>query len=334
MKLLHWFTSAVLVFAGAPAVSSQAAAADFTMKIGTPTINDIQHEWMKRFEPRIEKRSNGAIEVELYPASQLGAVPRMIEGLQFGTVEALVTPSFFLSGLEKRNSILAATGLFNSMEHCRKTTADPEFRDTMFPIMEDRGIMTVAILCSAPQAFLTKDTVAAVDDLKGQKIRVLASPFEVKPMEAIGASPTPMPLGDVAPALQRGVIDGVSSLPIVFSKFKMHTIAKHITMTRLSYFAVPVYVSKKWFDGLPAELQAAVLEEAKAVEGELAEWADAANDQAMEEWKAAGGLVGELSEAEQKKLQDAATAATLAVLETDPELKEFYGKLQSVAARH
>lgn len=334
MKFLHWLTLALLVFVGAPAISGYASAADFTMKIGTPTINDIQHEWMKRFEPRIEERSNGAIAVELYPASQLGAVPRMIEGLQFGTVEALVTPSFFLSGLEKRNSILAATGLFNSMEHCRKTTADPEFRDILFPIMEDRGIMTIAILCSAPQAFLTKSPLNAVDDLKGQKIRVLASPFEIKPIEAIGASPTPMPLGDVAPSLQRGVIDGVSSLPIVFSKFKMHTIAEHITMTRLSYFAVPVYVSKKWFDGLPAELQTAILEEAKAVEAGLAEWADAANSQAMDEWKAAGGSVGELPDAEQKKLQEAATAATLAHLETDPELKEFYGKLQAVAARH
>ncbi len=315
-------------------VTSAAIAADFTMKIGTPTLNDIQHEWMKRAETRIEARSNGRIEVELFPAAQLGTVPRMIEGLQFGTLEGLVAPSFFFSGLEKRNAVLAAAGLFQDLDHCRRTSSDPEFREIVFPIMRNVGIETLAILCSAPQAFLTKTELNSVSDLEGLKIRVLASPFEIEPMTAFGASPIPMPLGEVAPALQRGTIDGVSSLPIVFSKFKMHTIASHITLTRLSQFAVPVYVSKPWFDSLPPDLQQILREEASAIEKELPAWADRENTAAVSTWIENGGTVSELPAGEQALLNDLALKATNRVLDQDSELRAFYDALSAIAVRN
>lgn len=318
----------------AAAFAGQAAAADYTMKIGTATLNDIQHEWMKRAEPRFEEASDGRIDVELYPASQIGSVARMIEGLQFGTLEGLSAPSFFLSGLDKHNSVLAAAGLFRDLDHCRKVTSDPAFREAFFPINDELGIKTVAILCSASQAFLTKKPIESVSDLEGLKIRVLASPFEIAPMKAFGANPTPMPLGEVAPALERGVIDGVSSLPIIFANFKMETIAKYITQTNLSQFAVPVYVSKSWFDGLPEDLQQVVLEESEAIEKGLYDWADEQNEAALEAWVERGGEVSTLPEGEQALLDEKAAEATEAALDEDPELAEFLHKLQDIAAQH
>lgn len=321
--------STIVILAG-----TTASAADFTMKIGTPTLNDIQHEWMKRAEPLIEESSGGRIDVELYPAGQIGSVPRMIEGLQFGTLEALSAPSFFLSGLEKRNSLLAASGLFRDLDHCRQVTSDPAFRAAFFPVNDPLGIKTVAILCSASQAFLTKSPLTNVDDLKGQKIRVLASPFEIAPMQAFGANPTPMPLGEVAPALERGVIDGVSSLPIIFANFKMETIAKYITTTNLSQFAVPVYVSKSWFDSLPEDLQKVVLEQSELIEKDLYSWADEHNMAALATWKERGGEVGDLPADQQAMLSEKADEATQKVLAGDDDLAKFYATLKDIAAKY
>lgn len=315
-------------------IAAPAVAADFTMKIGTPTLNDIQHEWMKRAEPRFEEASGGRIDVELYPSGQIGSVPRMIEGLQFGTLEGLSAPSFFLSGLEKRNSVLAAAGLFRDLEHCRAVTSDPEFREVFFAVNDALGIKTVAILCSASQAMLTKKPIEKLEDLAGLKIRVLASPFEIAPMKAIGANPTPMPLGEVAPALERGVIDGVSSLPIIFANFKMETIAKYITTTNLSQFAVPVYVSKPWFDSLPDDLQKVILDESVVIEKELYDWTDEKNEAALAAWKERGGLIADLPEDQEKLLLEKTDAATQQVLADDADLAAFYGKLKEIAAKY
>src|SRR6266542_6046288 len=69
-----------------------AEGANVTLKCATATLNDVQHEWCKRYGARLEKRSNGQIKAQIFPASQLGSIPRMIEGVQLGTIEAWVGP--------------------------------------------------------------------------------------------------------------------------------------------------------------------------------------------------------------------------------------------------
>ena len=75
----HRLLAIVLLGALAVAVKVPSALAQNVMKLGTSTLNDAQHEWMKKFAAIVEKNSNGRIKVEIYPASQLGTSPRMIE---------------------------------------------------------------------------------------------------------------------------------------------------------------------------------------------------------------------------------------------------------------
>src|SRR5689334_2988090 len=86
-------------------------AAQTTMKIGTATINDVQHEWAKRFAAQVEKTGGGKLKVEVYPAEQLGSNPRMIEGLTLGTVEGLIGPPEFMVGIDPRYQVMGAPGL-------------------------------------------------------------------------------------------------------------------------------------------------------------------------------------------------------------------------------
>jgi TRAP-type transport system periplasmic protein len=65
-----------------------AAAADFVMKFGTATINETQHQFIKFYKEQVEQASGGRIEVQIYPASQLGPIPQEIQGVQLGSVQA------------------------------------------------------------------------------------------------------------------------------------------------------------------------------------------------------------------------------------------------------
>src|SRR5258708_5054819 len=73
-----------------------AVSQTIVIKLSTATLNDTQHEWMKRFAIAIEKNSNGRLKAELYPASQLGSIPRQIEGTQLGSIQAWIGPPEFM----------------------------------------------------------------------------------------------------------------------------------------------------------------------------------------------------------------------------------------------
>src|SRR5262252_10480466 len=85
---------AMLCVCQAPAAHAQDKV--FVMKMSTATINDTQHEWLRRFGAAVEKDSGGRIKAEIYPASQLGPIARQIEGVQFGSVQLYIGPPEFL----------------------------------------------------------------------------------------------------------------------------------------------------------------------------------------------------------------------------------------------
>jgi TRAP-type C4-dicarboxylate transport system substrate-binding protein len=323
-----------LALAAVAATTTVVHADTLTMKIGTATINDTQHEWMKRFKARVEKRTGGAIKIKLFPASQLGKIPRMIEGLQLGTIESLVTPSAFLIGVDRRNSVLSVPGLFKDVNHCWRVFGDKEFRALMFPLMEKKGITAIGILCTAPQAFLTKKKINRLADLKGLRIRVLASPLEIGPMKAVGIKPVPMPLGEVVPGLKQNLIDGVSSIPVLFGKLKMDTVAKHITTSSLIYFGVPIYVSMKFWNKTTPAQKKIMLEEARAIELNLIEWNTNANNGVLAGWKKRGGTVTALPAADQAKLASTVNAAAAKFIASKPALNAFFQKVNAIVQRH
>ena len=100
------------------------AAAQTIMKLATATVNDVQVEAIKVFGAKVEARSNGRIKAQYYPGAQLGSNPRMIEGLQFGTVEVYVGPPAYLVGLDSRFQVMDAPGMFDDMEHVYRVTQD------------------------------------------------------------------------------------------------------------------------------------------------------------------------------------------------------------------
>src|SRR5262245_28109448 len=101
-------------------------AQTFTMKFGTATVNEPQHEYIKIYKDEIEQRSGGRIKVEIYPQSQLGPIPRQIEGLQLGTIEGFIGPADFYVGVDKRYGVFSAPILFRDRQNAAAALADPD----------------------------------------------------------------------------------------------------------------------------------------------------------------------------------------------------------------
>ena len=323
----------VAALMGAAASAAAQDTKTMVIKTGTATLNDAQHEWLKRFAAAIDKNTNGRIKAEVYPASQLGAIPRMIEGTQLGAIQIWVGPPEFLVGVDPRFELLSVPGLLQNDQHAVRLINDAEFAKTFLSVGSNKGLVGASLFLTGPVAFDMRAPMRSLDDLKGKKIRVLASPFQMEQMTRLGATGVPLTLGDVLPALQQGTLDGALGALPVFAALQYHGTAKYMTETGHAYIFSVAMLSKKWFDGLPADLQGIVMSTAKQAQGEVLPWSLDFLVSQRKAWTEKGGEVINLSAADHAELMKKMAPVGDDIVKTKPELKPLWEMLLAAAKR-
>ena len=225
------------------------------MKISLAALNEALHQFAKDYAALIEKESSGRIKTEIYPASQLGSIPRQIEGTQFGAIQCVVTPPEFYSGIDERYEVMAAPGLVDGLAQAQRLTGDPQVRKLMLGLGADKGLHGVGLFTSQPSSIIAKNPIRHLADLKGRKLRVFASQFQSEAFGRLGVTPVAMTLGDVLPALQQGAIDGAVAGTVIYVAMHYGDAAKSVTDIGQPVVFGLAAVSKKWYDSLPADLQ-------------------------------------------------------------------------------
>jgi TRAP-type transport system periplasmic protein len=313
--------------------NSPLASRTFVMKLATATLNDGQHEWMRRFSAAIETKSAGRIRAELYPASQLGSIPRMIEGTQLGSIQIFVAPPEFFVGVDQRFELLSAPGLFESERHAVRSYSDPEFAKAFLAVGATKGLIGASLFISGPAAFATRAPFRTLADLKGKKIRVLASPFQTEQMTRLGATGVPLSLGDVLPALQQGTIDGALGNLGVFTALGYNDTTKYMNEPGQAFVSVLAAVSKRWFDTLPTDLQAMVLATAWEVGTEVNSWAIDFLARERKTWIEKGGELYELSAGDKADMMAKTGTIGDDIVRAKPELQPLWNLLRA-AVKH
>ena len=316
----------------APNAAWAADAKPYVMKLGTATINESQHEWCKRFAAMVEKDSDGRIKGEVYPASQLGAIAREIEGVQFGEIQGYVGPPEFLAGIDERYEVLSAPGLVADMSHEIRVVNDPELRKLMLGLGADKGLHGAALFIAQPSLVIARNPLRRLADFKGKKVRVLAADMQQDMIKSLGASPVAMTLGDVLPALQQGTIDCSILAMTVISTMHFWDAAKYATEINQPFIFSMAFLSKKWFDALPKDLQEIIDTDAGKAAAEVNPWEVEFFNKARQNWAEHGELIS-LPANEQAELMKSLTAVGAAVAKRKPRLDQAYGVFAAAAAR-
>jgi TRAP-type C4-dicarboxylate transport system substrate-binding protein len=332
--LRHKIVPAIVAGAFAAGLAAGSANSATLIKIGHPLQpKSALQKWGEFFKEGIEKRSEAAANVKIYPASQLGAIPRMIEGVQLGTIEMATIPPGFFTGIDQRYSVLAAPGLFDDLRHGHAVLHDPEFKKVFWSIGESKGMKMIAMSCDAPTDYATTRPIRTLADFKGLKLRVFGSKFEIESLRRLGATGVPMPLSEVIPAIQQKVIDGNKAAIVVFVPFKYQTVAKYVFEARESLICINRVVSKVWFDKLPKATQTAIEEEAAKADDKIIDFSVNLVKTFYGVWTKTGGVLTRLNDAEHQELLKRFAGVAPAVLEGQPEVLEVYNTVKRVAAR-
>jgi TRAP-type transport system periplasmic protein len=303
----------------------------YVMKLGTATINESQHEWCKRFVAMVEKDSGGRIKGEIYPASQLGAIPRQLEGVQFGAIQGYGPPEF-LAGIDERYEVLSAPGLVGDLAHEVRIVKDLELQKLMLGFGADKGIHGAALFIAQPSLVIARAPIAHLADFTGKKLRVFAADMQQEMIKSLGSSPVAMTLGDVLPAIQQGAIDGSVLAMTVITTMHFWDAAKYVTEIDQPFIFSMAFLSKKWFDALPADLQTIVDADAAKAAIEVNPWQVEFFNKARQTWAEHGELI-RLPENEQSQLIKSVTAVGAAVAKRKPSLEQAYDVFAAAAKR-
>jgi len=334
-KPLLLAAGAVLAFGiiTSPPAHAQASKT-FVMKLGTATINDTQHEWLKRFAAAVEKDSGGRIKGEIYPASQLGSIPRQIEGVQFGSIQAWIGPPEFLVGVDERFEALSAPGLVSSTDQAVRVMFDPPVHDMVLGLGANKGLAGIGIVPYGPSSVAARRPLHQLADFKGAKIRVLASPFQLEMIKRMDASPIAMTLADVLPALQQGAIDAaLSSLP-VYTTMQYQDAARYVVDIDQPYISSIIEMSRKWLDGLPPDLQKIVRDDAESVSRELVPLVKEFYAKQQQLWTEHGGELARLPEADNAALTAKISSIGFDLSKSKPDLNKAVATVFESAKRN
>jgi TRAP-type C4-dicarboxylate transport system substrate-binding protein len=310
------------------------AAAQIVAKYSTPTINDAVHDGMRLLKERVDKRIDASkFRIDIFPAGQLGAIPRVIEGTQLGTIEMATVPPEFLVGLDSRFGIVSAPAVFDNTMHGFRTLHDPEFKKEFWELGKDKGIQLIGAQCNAEIIYIARKPITKIADFRGMKIRTYPSAIEREAFKRIGATVAPMPLDEVIPGLQQGVIDGTKGGVQVFIAFKAVTVAKYLTRTKDTLVCPIHFANRQWLEKLPADIRRVLDEEFPNADTDNMKHSDEVDRRGMETWKSSGGEIHELAPAEAAELKKLMSTVGEAALENDAKSKAMYELMVKTAQR-
>jgi C4-dicarboxylate-binding protein DctP len=173
-----------------------------------------------------------------------------------------------------------------------------------------------------------------LSDFSGKKLRVNATAMERERMRRLGATAVPLPLNEVLPSLQRGVIDGTMSTTSIFVALKMNDVVKTITVTDDTMLISLAVVSKVWLDKLPPDLRKIVLDSGRVAQTKTHEWEIEYSKGLEKAWADVGGNIHRLPAEDRAKLADLLKSVGEDVSKDQPAVLEMLKKVQAVAAKN
>ncbi len=221
----------------------------------TVSTEDSSHKAIVEFAKRVKERTSGGVEIEIYPAAQLGNDPKVIEGIRLGTIDMGMTGNPFFTSFAAELNVLDLPYLFRDYEHAYKVLDGP-IGQQLQGVLDKHNLKGIGFLEIGFRNLTNgKRPVKTAADVKGLKLRVVPNPAHVLAWKLLGAIPTPMPFPEVYLALKTGTVDGQENPVTIIYPNKLHEVQKYLSLTWHAYTAFEVVMNLKKYEGLPPDAQ-------------------------------------------------------------------------------
>lgn len=250
------FIIAVVILALSTGISCLGPSDKKELKLahGLPTDHPV-HEAMVFMAQRAGELSEGKLEIEVYPAEQLGSEQQCVELVQIGSLAITKVSAAVMESFAEDYKVFGLPFLFRNKEHAYKMFDGDIGRDLLLST-ENKWIRGLCYYDAGSRSFYTKTKpITHPDDLAGMKIRVQRSITAVEMMRALGGSATPISWGELYTALQSGVVDGAENNPPSLYTSRHYEVCKFYSLDEHSTIPDVLVISKIIWDRLTPQEQ-------------------------------------------------------------------------------
>lgn len=288
------------------------------------------HLALKEFEEIVEEKTNKEIDIQVYPNELLGGQREAVELTQTGAIDIAVGSISLLESFEKAYSVFNLPYLFDSKEHYHDVMNDETIMNDIYQSTKESGFVALTWFDAGSRNMYTTDKpIMKPEDLKGKKIRVQQSQTNIRMMELLGGSATPMSFGEVYTALQQKVIDGAENNELALTNNKHGEVAKYYSYNQHAMIPDILIMNSKLLDSLSEEQRMIILDAADEINKfEVDAWEEKVSE-AVEQSKAMGVnfYYPDIEPFKEKVLP------LHEEMTQDPKVKEIYEKIQQKASK-
>lgn len=315
---------------GAESTANAGGEATYTIRIGMPTAGKhFQNYTAEQYKEAIETATNGDIEVQIYPSSQLGTAAQMIQGVQDGSIEAVMIPSSYFSSFAPAVAVTDIPYFFEDSNQIYEILNSEE--NPLNDYLYTYGFKVAGWLKNTPRYILAQTQYASIDDLKNQKIWCLPSTTLQEELTAYGAAPQSLDPADIAVSLENGTVDGVETDVLFMNSQGLGESAKYLNQVPATPMTNLFCFSADWFDGLPADYQELLISTAQdVIANKEAAYVDEQYNGSLAALQEAGIEVVEANDTITAQMEEASKVVKDNFVNSDDKCKEIYEALEAM----
>ena len=259
--------------------SAQAETWKYAME---EALQDVQGVFAQKFKEHIEANSDH--EIQLFPYGTLGESADIMEQTQAGILQFVdQSPGFTGSLIPEAQVFFVPYLLPQDQDHLARFFKNSKaIHESFEGLYAKQGLELLEMFPEGEMAMTTKEPLKGCDDLNEVKFRVMTNPLLVESYKAFGATPTPLPWGEVYGALQTNIIQGQENPAFWLYSTGLYEVIDHITYTGHNQFTTAVMANKEFYDGLDAETQQLIEDASDAAFEHIIEFQKMANERELE----------------------------------------------------
>lgn len=244
-------------------ISAQAFWGDDTTTIKVAHYFNEQHPQhiaLQHFEKEVEEKSQGKIDVKIFPNAQLGSEEQMINGVRNGTIEVILFGSL-MQNLDPRLGFTETPFLIRDYDHARKVL-DSNVGMEIADVFSDYGVKHLAYSASGFRVISSNKKIEKPEDYKGVRMRIPNVSTFVEMSKLLGVNAQTMAFTEVFTALEQGVVDAQENPMSLIKAQGFYEVQKYIIESNHMFTALNLGMNKNFFDNLNEEQKEIVLEAA------------------------------------------------------------------------
>lgn len=241
-----------------------------TLRLGHDQTTDTPYQVAAQtFADAVAEKTNGKVKIEIFPGATLGDELSMLDSVRLGDLDFSIAAAPNAASHIPELGFFGVSYLFEDYVHFRKAMTDQVIIDKIAELAAEKnlGFSFLGFLTTGARSVYSVDPIRTPDDMKGVKMRVMASPVEAKVWSTFGGLPVSIPFGEVYTALQTGVAGAAENTPLVYVANKHQEVAPYLDLTEHQYMVSTLWVSDKTMSKLPEDVQSVIVEAAKEMTG-------------------------------------------------------------------